>query len=144
MLEQAAQSIDDLFTEDKHGEPSVSPFVSENATSSPTLPEEPNLSQDAHTAPVQDGTKTASLRPSDPQKKPDIEKKTATLKMNSNPQRAMLYLNDDYKGLTPLDLEVTATKYEVKLELQGHSDWKAQLDLSKGGVIPLTITLLPE
>ncbi len=67
----------------------------------------------------------------------------AVLKMQSNPQGAEVYIDDQYKGKTPSDISVTAEKHEVVIRLKGHGDWKAQLDLAKGGEIPLSIKLLP-
>ena len=66
------------------------------------------------------------------------------LKMNSRPKGASIYVDGDYIGKTPFEFEVSAVKHELMLQLQGHGDWKAQLDLSKGGKVPLSIRLLPE
>ncbi len=68
----------------------------------------------------------------------------ATLKMNSRPKGASIYVDGDYIGKTPFEFEVSAVKHELMLQLQGHGDWKAQLDLRKGGKVPLSIRLRPE
>ena len=68
----------------------------------------------------------------------------AMLKMNSRPKGASIYVDGDYVGKTPFEFEVSAVKHELMLKLQGHGDWKAQLDLSKGGKVPLSIRLRPE
>lgn len=73
-----------------------------------------------------------------------IDVKTATLAINSQPSGASLYIDGKYRGLTPMELNITAAKHEVKLELQGHLGWQAQLNLSKGGKIPITIPLVKE
>ena len=141
--EQAAELIDELFTEDKQDASLATPAD----TDEPKWPRTPIPEQDNTPTPVAPKTgkiEVASLPPSDEEQKADALEKLATLKMNSRPKGAKLYLNGDYKGLTPIELEITATKHEVKLELQGHLDWKAQLDLSKGGEVPLSIRLLPE
>jgi len=67
----------------------------------------------------------------------------ATLKMISRPKGASIYIDGDYIGKTPFESEVSAAKHEIMYQLQGHGDWKAQLDLSKGGNVPLSIRLLP-
>ena len=67
-----------------------------------------------------------------------------TIKISSRPEGAKLYLNGEYQGVTPLELNTAATKQEAKLILQGHLDWKAQVDFSNGGEIPLSIRLIPE
>jgi hypothetical protein len=68
----------------------------------------------------------------------------AVLKVDSRPQGAELYIDGARAGTTPLILTATATKHEVKLKLAKHLGWEAQLDLSNGGEVPLSIQLLPE
>ncbi len=65
------------------------------------------------------------------------------LKMNSRPAGADLYIDGALRGRTPVRLQLAGGKYEVRLKLAGHLDWKAQLDLSRGGEVPLTVRLLP-
>ncbi len=65
------------------------------------------------------------------------------LKMSSRPAGASLFVDGALRGRTPLSLELAAGKYEVVLRLENHLDWKAQLDLSRGGEVPLTVRLLP-
>lgn len=67
----------------------------------------------------------------------------ATLKMNSRPKGASIYVDGDYIGKTPFEFKVSPAKHELMLKLQGHGDWKAQLDLRKGGKA-LSIRLRPE
>ncbi len=69
---------------------------------------------------------------------------TTLLKVTSRPPGARIYIDGDYAGETPDELTVSADKHEVELQLTGHGDWKAQLDLSKGGEMPLSIRLLPQ
>jgi eukaryotic-like serine/threonine-protein kinase len=68
----------------------------------------------------------------------------ALLKVDSRPQGAELYIDGSRAGTTPVNLTATAMKHEVKLKLAKHLGWEAQLDLSKGGEVPLFIQLLPE
>ena len=89
-------------------------------------------------------SKIASLPSGDKKSKNDSQEKRAALKINSHPEGAKFYLNGEYQGMTPIELNTAATKQEVKLQLQGHLDWKAQVDFSKGGEIPLSIRLIPE
>ncbi len=89
-------------------------------------------------------SKIASLPSGDKKSKNDSQEKRAALKINSHPEGAKFYLNGEYQGMTPIELDTAAAKQEVKLQLQGHLDWKAQLDFSKGGEIPLSIGLIPE
>jgi serine/threonine-protein kinase len=69
---------------------------------------------------------------------------TTLLKLTSRPPGARIYIDGEYAGETPGELTVSADKHEVELQLTGHGDWKAQLDLSKGGEMPLSIRLLPQ
>lgn len=66
------------------------------------------------------------------------------LKMTTRPAGARLYIDGAFKGKTPIDLQLAAGKYEVQLKLQDYLGWKAQLDLSRGGEVPLSIRLLPD
>jgi eukaryotic-like serine/threonine-protein kinase len=66
------------------------------------------------------------------------------LKMESRPPGADLYIDGSHIGTTPVTLKVAAGKHEVKLRLDKHLGWEAQVDLSKGGEVPLSIQLLPE
>ncbi len=67
---------------------------------------------------------------------------SAVLKMQTNPQGAEVYVDGAYVGKTPSDFSVTAEKHEVMVKLAGYGDWKAQLDLRKGGKVPISIRLL--
>ncbi len=69
---------------------------------------------------------------------------TTLLKMSSRPPGASLYIDGALRGRTPLRLRLAAGKYEVRLTLANYLDWKAQLDLSRGGEVPLSVRLLPE
>ncbi len=69
---------------------------------------------------------------------------TTLLKMSSRPPGASLYIDGALRGRTPLKLRLAAGKYEVRLTLANYLDWKAQLDLSRGGEVPLSVRLLPE
>ncbi|MDH4319715.1 MAG: PEGA domain-containing protein, partial [Desulfobulbaceae bacterium] len=68
----------------------------------------------------------------------------ALLQINSTPMGADIYVDGDFKGYTPAELNLRAAKHEVRLQLKDHLNWQAQLDLRKGGVTPLAITLLPQ
>jgi eukaryotic-like serine/threonine-protein kinase len=97
-------------------------------------------SREENTAPVQ---LPSNLSPQDAGKK-DLQEKQTLLKMDSRPSGADLFIDGSYKGKTPVNLTVIAGKHEAKLKLDKHLGWEAQLDLSKGGEVPLSIQLLPE
>jgi eukaryotic-like serine/threonine-protein kinase len=70
--------------------------------------------------------------------------KATLLKVDTRPPGAEIYLDGERAGITPITLTTSAEKHEVKLRLAKHLGWDAQLDLSKGGEVPLSIQLLPE
>ncbi|AGF79221.1 serine/threonine protein kinase [Desulfocapsa sulfexigens DSM 10523] len=147
--QRVEESFDDLFTDDRENAPI---FPSTNEPETATKPAsltkvELGIEPDGSlkpSSPITPGTVVASLPPIGKEENSDIQKKITTLQINSSPSGASLYIDGNYHGLTPLEIEVTAIKHEVKLELQGHLNWQAQLNLSKGGLVPLSISLLPE
>lgn len=69
--------------------------------------------------------------------------KTVSLKMNSVPQGANVYIDGVFKGKTPMDLQMPIGKYEVRYSLEGYLPWEAQVGRDTPGEIPLSITLGP-
>ncbi len=68
----------------------------------------------------------------------------STLQINSHPKGAQVYVDGMLSGDTPLDLELTLGKHEVRLALPDYYDWKAQVDLTETNrSIPLSLRLLP-
>lgn len=67
---------------------------------------------------------------------------TALLTVNSDPGGARVFLGNSYMGKTPLKLDLPLGKYEIKLRLQDHYDWEAQLQLDQEGEIPLNVNLI--
>lgn len=149
LKQQAADSIEELFTEEKGGKAAAD--ISTSTFSSELKPPDAVTKMEQRTkitpliAPQTSAKeKIISLLPKDKKQQTDLHQKTAVLSINSNPSGASLYIDGDYQGVTPIEVETTAIKHEVKLELQGHLGWQAQLNLSKGGKIPLSIPLLKE
>ncbi|MGC9323813.1 MAG: serine/threonine protein kinase [Desulfomonilia bacterium] len=67
----------------------------------------------------------------------------ATLKVDSSPIGAQVYIDSSLAGKTPLSVEVPIGKHEVRLSLPDYYEWEAQLDLDKPEDIPLAIRLIP-
>ncbi len=68
----------------------------------------------------------------------------SNLQINSSPEGAQVYVDGLLSGDTPLSLELTPGKHEVRLTLPDHYDWKAQVDLSEiNRSYPLSLRLLP-
>jgi len=53
------------------------------------------------------------------------------LQVKSHPAGAQVYVDGLLSGDTPLDMELTLGKHEVRLALPGHYDWKAQIKLTE-------------
>ncbi len=67
----------------------------------------------------------------------------AVLKVGSSPIGAQVFMDDSFKGKTPLDLELPFGKYEIRVRLHDYYDWEAQLKLEKEGEVPLFVRLIP-
>ena len=54
-----------------------------------------------------------------------------SISINSEPNGADIYLNDEYEGLTPLNLQnISAGKYTVKIFLPGYEEWVEEVSVS--------------
>ena len=68
----------------------------------------------------------------------------STLKVQSQPNGAQVYVNGLLIGETPLDWELPVGKHEVRLALQDYYDWKAQIELTEEHkALPVFFRLLP-
>lgn len=71
------------------------------------------------------------------------KERLATLEINSEPPGAEIYVDDVFKGRTPLNVDLALGKYEVCLNLTDYLEWKAQINLDAPGRTPLSIPLRP-
>jgi hypothetical protein len=68
----------------------------------------------------------------------------STLQISSHPVGAQVYVDGLPSGKTPLDMELTLGKHEVRLALPDFYDWKAQIEIIETNqAIPLYFRLLP-
>jgi hypothetical protein len=67
----------------------------------------------------------------------------AALNVSSDPNGADVFLDGSFRGKTPVKVDLPLGKYEVRLTLQNHYDWEAQLQLDQEGEVPLFVRLLP-
>ena len=73
-----------------------------------------------------------------------VEKiKSGSLKVESIPEGAQLFVDGTFKGQTPTKLDLPAGKHEIRLTLPDHHDWEAQVQLKEEGETPLMIRLIP-
>ncbi|ASJ03497.1 hypothetical protein A3L09_09605 [Thermococcus profundus] len=67
----------------------------------------------------------------------------AELGVNSNPSGAAVYINDEYKGATPISLTLKPGSYTVKLSLEGYANITKNLTLGPGENKTLNFNLTP-
>lgn len=65
------------------------------------------------------------------------------MKVESVPPGARLYVDGQFRGETPLKLELPYGKYDLRLNLDRFYEWKAQLELKNPRVIPIRARLAP-
>jgi len=51
----------------------------------------------------------------------DYGNNTVTLQINSNPEGSRVFINGDYKGETPLSLDLFNNQYDFRIEKEGHA-----------------------
>jgi len=62
----------------------------------------------------------------------------------SHPQRAKVYLDNVYKGVTPLNLDrVTAGQHRIKLVKTGYQDWSSYISVSPSRTTTVSADLVP-
>ncbi len=141
LSQQEEKFFGDLFKEDR-GDISKLPEIKPSPPQEQRDVDSVKPVTSAETKPVAD--ETGTLLPLRQKQNNSNHQKTAMLTISSSPAGASLYIDGKYRGITPQELTIPAKKHEVKLELQGHLGWQAQLNLSKGGNVPLSIPLLKE
>ena len=92
------------------------------------------------TAKAATGTKSRSNENivSPPQQKAML----GALYVQSTPSGAEFYLDGEYKGATPYRIELPYGKYEIRLQHKKYFSWEAQINIDRGGEIPLRIRLM--
>jgi serine/threonine-protein kinase len=93
-----------------------------------------------------DGESKAIKSVPDADEKPSKELKIqlhTTLMIDSTPAGARVFIDDMPKGSTPLNLKLPLGEYNVRMSLAEHYEWKADLELSEEGRVPLHVNLVP-
>ena len=70
--------------------------------------------------------------------------KTGTLIINSNPSGADVYINGNYKGITPMSLALDSGTYEVKILKDGYKEYTKIITLTPGKTININANLEKE
>ena len=69
--------------------------------------------------------------------------KPASLKIESTPVGAQVFLDGSFQGKTPIALQLHFGKYDVRLSMPDYYEWEAQLKLNEEGETPLFVRLIP-
>ncbi|MGA1842766.1 MAG: protein kinase domain-containing protein [bacterium] len=67
----------------------------------------------------------------------------AILTVKSVPNGADIFVDGQFKGKAPQNIEMPLGKHEVKLTLSKYYDWEAQIQLKEQGEFPLDVELVP-
>jgi len=69
---------------------------------------------------------------------------TGGISVISAPSQAEVYLNNAFKGLTPITLDsLSPGSYTVLIKLSGYQDWQATQQVTAGQTAQVSATLLP-
>ena len=68
---------------------------------------------------------------------------TGILKVSSDPSGAKVYINYEFKGYTPLELELPPGTYTVSVEKEGYDTYTTEVSLNAGDVKTITANLEP-
>ena len=85
---------------------------------------------------------SASLVPSSP----PPPSTTGTISVSSSPSGANVYMDNAYKGITPLTItDVSSGTHTIEVKLEGYQDWSTSVQVTAGGTasVPASLTLSP-
>lgn len=71
------------------------------------------------------------------------EVRSAYLNIESFPVGARVFIDNMFKGKTPLKIGLPMGKHEVRLTMPDYHDWEAQVELKEEGETPLSVRLRP-
>ena len=71
------------------------------------------------------------------------EVRSSYLTIESTPLGAQVFIDNMFKGKTPLRIGLPIGKHEVRLTLPDYQNWEAQVQLNEGGETPLSVQLIP-
>jgi serine/threonine protein kinase len=69
---------------------------------------------------------------------------TALVSISSDPSNASIYLNNTFKGKTPMRCKVLLGTHDLRLILAEHYESEARIDVNESGEIPVHLRLLPK
>ncbi|MDD3656572.1 MAG: PEGA domain-containing protein [Atribacterota bacterium] len=72
----------------------------------------------------------------------EYQRATGSIAVNSNPKGADIYLDDNYEGLTPLNLtQISVGSHIIKLILPGYREWISEITVSSEQVSRISVDL---
>jgi hypothetical protein len=75
---------------------------------------------------------------------PAVAVDTGSISVSSSPTGAGIYIDDAYKGLTPLTVDGVATgSHSVKVTLAGYQDWSTEVQVGAGSTASVSASLSP-
>jgi DNA-binding transcriptional regulator YhcF (GntR family) len=73
---------------------------------------------------------------------PQEEKEYGSISVNSNPQEARVYLDNAYKGNTPINIrDVSTGRHKLRIKLAGYEDWVSEITVSSSRVLRVSADL---
>ena len=67
---------------------------------------------------------------------------TGTISVSSSPSSANVYLDNSYKGITPLTIpDVSTGTHTIKVTLAGYQDWSTSVQVASGETLPVPASL---
>ncbi|MDD1725130.1 MAG: PEGA domain-containing protein [Methanospirillum sp.] len=67
-----------------------------------------------------------------------------TLEISSSPENVQVYVDEVYRGVTPVSLEdIPAGSHRVLLRLGGYQDWSSPVEVVSGTNVPVSGSLVP-
>jgi eukaryotic-like serine/threonine-protein kinase len=69
---------------------------------------------------------------------------TALVNITSEPSSASIYLNNTFKGKTPMRCELPLGRYDVRLTLAEYYESEAQIDVRDSAEMPVHLRLIPK
>ena len=71
-------------------------------------------------------------------------KPSGKISVKSDPSNASVFINGDWKGNTPIELNLVYGKYEIRLSKSDYIPWDFQLNLFEKGPVPIFYNFIPK
>jgi len=68
---------------------------------------------------------------------------SGTLHIQTRPEHVDIFINDSFKGQSPIKIELSPGKHDVRLKTDQYQEWSAQVQIQPDTVVPLQVALVP-